>query len=100
MDSPQCVPNYGFWIGLQDGDGADEGVYKWGDGTTPCYQNWAKDNPNNNVKKNATSGQDCVQLWARPGKGLLWDDEYCDYRPKGIVCQFIDECGCELGASV
>uniref|UniRef100_A0ABM0MA34 Macrophage mannose receptor 1-like n=1 Tax=Saccoglossus kowalevskii TaxID=10224 RepID=A0ABM0MA34_SACKO len=89
MDSRNCVPNNGFWIGLHDGDGEEEGNYKWGDGTTPCYFNWAIGNPNNNEKKNATSGQDCTQLWCRRNKGILWDDDYCDFRPKGIICEFI-----------
>lgn len=94
LDSKDCSKR-GFWIGLHDGDGDDEGNYKWQDGTTPCYFNWYKgnphDEPNNNVKQNP-NGQDCAQMWSRPGKDLKWDDEYCDHRAKGIICEFLDGC--------
>ncbi|XP_070543946.1 echinoidin-like [Ptychodera flava] len=91
MDTSSCIPKYGFWIGLRDG--ATEGEYFWSDGGALCpfdFRNWAPGEPNNNTKKNTEDGQDCVQLWFRFGHGGLWDDEYCDFRPKGIICEIPD----------
>ncbi|XP_078000061.1 C-type lectin mosGCTL-1-like [Glandiceps talaboti] len=87
MDNQDCVKYYGFWIGL--GDAEVEGNYVWSDGDPmceDCYTNWATGEPNNNDKHDP-NGQDCVQLWFRYGYKLLWDDEYCDYRAKGLVCE-------------
>ncbi|XP_077983266.1 low affinity immunoglobulin epsilon Fc receptor-like [Glandiceps talaboti] len=84
-----CVPMYGFFIGLTDD--AAEGNYVWNDGVSTCpidYSNWHSGEPNNNPKQDV-NGQDCVQMWFRANKNANgeWDDEYCDYRPKGVVCQ-------------
>ncbi|XP_070543809.1 C-type lectin domain family 19 member A-like [Ptychodera flava] len=90
LDVSPCILRYGFWIGL--GDSAVEGEHTWSDGRALCdsdYRNWAPREPNNNKKKDPL-GQDCVQLWFRFGNGGKWDDEYCDFRPKGIVCEIPD----------
>ncbi|XP_078000060.1 echinoidin-like [Glandiceps talaboti] len=87
MNNQDCVHHYGFWIGL--GDAEEEGNYVWSDGDPMCegsYTNWAPGEPDNNDKHDP-DGQDCVQLWFRSGNKLLWDDEYCDYRAKGLVCE-------------
>ncbi|XP_077982410.1 low affinity immunoglobulin epsilon Fc receptor-like [Glandiceps talaboti] len=83
----------GFWIGLSDIDTED--TFRWLDGdrlgVCNMYSNWAPREPNNNLKRNP-NGQDCVQLSKR--KWYRWDDEYCDFRPKGYVCEFLDHEGC------
>ncbi|XP_077986174.1 C-type lectin mosGCTL-1-like [Glandiceps talaboti] len=90
LDSNDCIPGKGFWIGLDDK--RSEGDFVWLDNTirqglcTSGYENWAKREPNNNTKKSAL-GQDCVQLWFRGKRNGQWDDEYCNYRPKGAVCE-------------
>ncbi|XP_070537159.1 perlucin-like protein isoform X2 [Ptychodera flava] len=93
LDNQGCAENYGFWIGLNDRK--VEGQHEWSDGTPLCpsYTNWAPDQPNNNDKKDP-DGQDCGQLWFRGNNDLRWDDEYCDYRPKGIVCEIPNHCCC------
>ncbi|XP_077998128.1 salivary C-type lectin 2-like [Glandiceps talaboti] len=90
LDDNSCITKHGFWIGLDDRD--EEGDFVWlGDTVRDglCepgdYSNWASGEPNNNIKKNDPGGQDCVQLWFR--RGGLWDDEYCNVRPKGGVCE-------------
>ncbi|XP_078000508.1 lectin-like [Glandiceps talaboti] len=89
-----CIPKHGFWIGLIDGDGDDEGNYVWDAGYCPAtHFNWAPNEPDNNTKQNPESGQDCVQMWFRPPKSEgQWDDEYCDHRPKGFICQHEVDC--------
>ncbi|XP_077987459.1 salivary C-type lectin 2-like [Glandiceps talaboti] len=90
LDDHSCITKHGFWIGMDDRD--EEGDFVWlGDTVRDglCepgdYSNWAPGEPNNNIKRTDPGGQDCVQLWFR--KGGLWDDEYCDVRPKGAVCE-------------
>nr|XP_006823885.1 PREDICTED: macrophage mannose receptor 1-like isoform X1 [Saccoglossus kowalevskii] len=74
----------GFWIGLNDR--ATENTFVWLNGGPVCYTNWAKDEPNNNTKRNAAEGQDCAQL--RKSRDFKWDDEYCnDIRTKGYICE-------------
>ncbi|XP_070543934.1 low affinity immunoglobulin epsilon Fc receptor-like [Ptychodera flava] len=88
---PPCITKFGFWIGLDDR--FEEGEYIWSDGSPLCppccYTNWARGEPNDNKKKDPL-GQDCVQLWFRGSHNGKWDDEYCNYRPKGIVCEIPD----------
>ncbi|XP_077986173.1 C-type lectin mosGCTL-1-like [Glandiceps talaboti] len=90
LDNNACIPGKGFWIGLDDK--RSEGDYVWLGNTirqslcSSGYSNWTSGEPNNNVKENAL-GQDCVQLWFRGTRYGQWDDEYCDYRPKGAVCE-------------
>ncbi|XP_002742249.1 perlucin-like protein [Saccoglossus kowalevskii] len=78
------VVQTGFWIGYNDIRA--EGEYEWAGGKLLCqdYVNWANNEPNNNTKKRL-EGQDCVQL--RKAVNFLWDDEYCDYRKKGFICE-------------
>ncbi|XP_070535180.1 lectin BRA-3-like [Ptychodera flava] len=91
LDKSPCITVYGFWIGLSDA--LVEGEFIWSDGIPHCvnsdFRNWAPGEPNNNTKRD-DDGQDCVQLWFRNNNKGLWDDEYCDYRPKGIVCEIPD----------
>ncbi|XP_070573890.1 echinoidin-like [Ptychodera flava] len=90
LHGPKCITKYGFWIGLSDR--AHEGEFAWSDGGSFCdgdYSNWAPDEPNNS-KNRKGSGQDCVQLWFRYDYEGLWDDEYCDVRPKGFICEVPD----------
>ncbi|XP_070559598.1 echinoidin-like [Ptychodera flava] len=91
LDERGCITRFGFWIGLSDQ--AEEGEYTWSDGEGFCgtdYRNWAAGEPNNNDRRSKTTGQDCVQLWFRFGHNGLWDDEYCDFRQKGFICQIPD----------
>ncbi|XP_077986914.1 C-type lectin mosGCTL-1-like [Glandiceps talaboti] len=86
-----CISNYGFWMGFEDT--TKEGDFVWLESTvrqglcTTTYSIWSPNEPNNNTKKNATGGQDCGQLWFRGSRNGKWDDEYCDFRPKGAVCE-------------
>ncbi|XP_077987552.1 salivary C-type lectin 2-like [Glandiceps talaboti] len=83
-----CIPSHGFWIGLSDSQ--TEGEFLWDDGLNTCppeFTNWTPREPNNNTKLDTEHGQDCVQLWYRGNRKGKWDDEYCNERPKGIVCQ-------------
>ncbi|XP_078000514.1 low affinity immunoglobulin epsilon Fc receptor-like [Glandiceps talaboti] len=96
LDDSSCIENKGFFIGLNDK--TVEGTYVWSDGTevNRCnpYTNWATGEPNDNEKQD-TKGQDCVQLWFRGNRQGKWDDEYCDYRPKGFVCEIPNTCCCD-----
>ena len=59
-----CIPNKGFWIGMDDLD--FEGQYVWSDNTGLCdhFSNWASTEPNNNDKlSDGAAGKDCIQLW-------------------------------------
>ncbi|XP_070567819.1 echinoidin-like [Ptychodera flava] len=92
LDQPNCITKYGFWIGLSDR--VQEGEYVWSDGVSAHPGNfsfYAPGEPNNNPKKHG-DGQDCTQLWFRFGHDGKWDDEYCNQRPKGIVCEVPDPC--------
>ncbi|XP_078000513.1 perlucin-like protein [Glandiceps talaboti] len=88
LDQEPCIEHYGFMFGLEDRN--QEGEYIWSDGTPlvqQCnyYTNWAPKEPNNKDKKDV-EGQDCVQFWFR-GNRQSWDDEYCNFRPKGYICE-------------
>ncbi|XP_070569284.1 echinoidin-like [Ptychodera flava] len=90
LDQPDCITKYGFWIGLSDR--VTEGEYVWSDGDSLCpsdFTNYAPDEPNNDQNLHG-AGQDCTQLWFRFGYHGMWDDEYCNQRPKGIVCEVPD----------
>ncbi|XP_070557287.1 collectin-10-like [Ptychodera flava] len=96
LDGPPCInkPSYGFFIGLTDAD--EEGKFVWGNGNVICpgdFENWAPGEPNNNTKHDP-NGQDYVQLWYRFGHDGLWDDEYCNHRIKGYICEFDTYCCC------
>ncbi|XP_070577085.1 perlucin-like protein [Ptychodera flava] len=85
-----CINTHGFWIGLDDRDA--ENNFRWSDNTTlgNSFVNWAGGEPNNKVKLDS-EGQDCVQLWFRGSRTGQWDDEYCNVRPKGFVCEMTAE---------
>ncbi|XP_077983152.1 salivary C-type lectin 2-like [Glandiceps talaboti] len=100
LDQFPCIANYGFWIGLNDKE--KEGHYVWGDGEpldgddddeckSGTFSNWYPGEPDNNEKQDPADGQDCGQLWFRGSKNGLWDDEYCNYRPKGYICEIPSE---------
>ncbi|XP_070559747.1 perlucin-like protein [Ptychodera flava] len=94
LDGPPCIKKYGFFIGLSDA--TTEGTYVWSNGNPICpgsFTNWAPGEPNNNTRKDP-AGQDCVQLWYRFGHNGLWDDEYCNFRPKGYICEIPNHCCC------
>ncbi|XP_070552273.1 perlucin-like protein [Ptychodera flava] len=96
LDGPPCInkPSYGFFIGL--GDAKREDKFVWSNGTPICrkgFTNWAPREPNNNTNRD-TKGQDCVQLWYRFGHNGKWDDEYCNVRPKGFICEIPTHCCC------
>ncbi|XP_077986913.1 C-type lectin mosGCTL-1-like [Glandiceps talaboti] len=90
LNDKDCIPEKGFWIGLDDR--VKEGDFVWLErplrqGLCPqSYKNWAPDEPNNNTKQHPF-GQDCGQLWFRDDNDGKWDDEYCNFRPKGAVCE-------------
>lgn len=69
--------NAAFWIGLFDGNGFDEGAYRWVDTTVPAFLDWRGGEPNNGGLGN----EDCVEL--RP-EG--WNDEGCGSERR-YVCE-------------
>nr|BAA85103.1 PfG4 [Ptychodera flava] len=91
LHKKKCIKNHGFFIGLSDS--RSEGRYDWKNGDRMGqndYENWARGQPDNDTKLDRRNGQDCVQLWYRNGTRGKWDDEYCDERPKGFVCEVPD----------
>ncbi|XP_070558459.1 perlucin-like protein [Ptychodera flava] len=100
LGGPPCInkPSFGFFIGLTDS--GTEGTYVWNNGNVICeddFTNWAPGEPNNNTNLNPEEGQDCVQLWYRFGHDGLWDDEYCNQRVKGYICEIPTHCCCSEG---
>ncbi|XP_070558457.1 perlucin-like protein [Ptychodera flava] len=94
LDGSACINNFGFFIGLTDPN--YDGSFVWSNGNPlcqGCYTNWAPGEPNNNDKKDE-NGQNCGQLWYRSNHNGLWDDEYCNERPKGYVCEIPNNCCC------
>nr|BAA85101.1 PfG2 [Ptychodera flava] len=92
LHKKKCIKNHGFFIGLSDSGRWREGKYDWVNGDRigqNDYQNWARGQPDNDNKQDEL-GQDCVQLWFRNGNRGKWDDEYCNFRPKGFVCEVPD----------
>ena len=68
------------FIGLTDT--IKEGQFKWSDGTTPRYTNWAPGEPND---AKTVGGEDCVVVnW----KGDKWNDVKCNSNQwsEGFVC--------------
>ncbi|XP_070557330.1 lectin BRA-3-like [Ptychodera flava] len=99
LDGPPCInkPSFGFFIGLNDT--VTENTFVWTNGNVICdgdFTNWAPGEPNNNMNKDP-DGQDCVQLWYRFGHDGLWDDEYCNFRTKGYICEIPTNCCCSEG---
>nr|BAA85102.1 PfG3 [Ptychodera flava] len=97
LHKKKCIKNHGFFIGLSDS--RSEGDFSWGNGEMvgyKDYENWARGQPDNTKIRDRMNGQnrkidqDCVQLWYRDRNKGKWDDEYCDYRPKGFVCEVPD----------
>nr|BAA85104.1 PfG5 [Ptychodera flava] len=87
----RCIKNHGFFIGLSDR--GSEGDFFWGNGEMighKDYENWARGQPDNTKRLDRKNGQDCGQLWYRDGNRGKWDDEYCNERPKGFVCEVPD----------
>ncbi|XP_077983049.1 polycystin-1-like protein 2 [Glandiceps talaboti] len=66
------------WIGLTDKE--DEGTFRWLDGNTLVYDNWALDQPNDYLLN-----EDCVQLSAT--YDFSWNDKPCFHRAK-FICQY------------
>ena len=68
------------FIGLTDR--IQEGKFKWADGTTPRFTNWAPGEPNDHK---TAGGEDCVVInW----KGDKWNDVKCNSNQfsEGFVC--------------
>ena len=68
------------FIGLTDR--TKEGKFRWSDGTTPRYTNWAPGEPND---AKTVGGEDCVVInW----KGGKWNDVKCNSNQwsEGFVC--------------
>ncbi|XP_071796198.1 lectin BRA-3-like [Asterias amurensis] len=63
-----------YWIGLNDRE--LEGEFKWVDGTTAGYTNWARFEPNNAFR------EDCTEMGYEDAQ---WNDEDCG-RKRCFVC--------------
>ena len=57
-----------WWISLNDQQ--EEGVFVWGDGQTPKYENWERNEPND------SGGEDCTEL--NRFYNEFWNDIRCD----------------------
>ena len=72
-----------FWMGLEDN--AIEGEFRWKDGNSFEYRNWAIDEPNN-----GGGAQYCAHFLMYPGWSYdtfgLWDDMEC-YESLSFVCK-------------
>ncbi|XP_006813708.1 C-type lectin Cal-like, partial [Saccoglossus kowalevskii] len=85
--------NWGFWIGFRDMRNPPRlprhkrhpEYFSWFFQMCSYYEDWAVDQPNDN-HSNDEDGQNCVQLWYKPGRKGAYDDEYCSEK-KGFVCQ-------------
>jgi len=66
-----------IFIGFTDQD--KEGTFKWADGSTSTYTNWAPGEPNNSGK----TGEDCGTL----RKDLIWNDINCKDHKRLFVCK-------------
>jgi len=64
------------WIGLWDQ--AAEGTWRWVDGSSGSYRNWASGEPDGGRSEN------CAVLTANTG---LWSDENCSSPRRGGICE-------------
>ena len=75
--------NMNVWIGLTDS--ANEGNWKWTDGTAPGYTNWMSGQPNNYW------GQDCGEIRKGNYHGTnyngQWQDLDCSGPSTGFICE-------------
>ncbi|XP_033107417.1 macrophage mannose receptor 1-like isoform X2 [Anneissia japonica] len=71
--------DYRMWIGLSDLTTNKQ--FRWTDGTTVDYTNWAGGEPNE-----AGGGEDCVELIGSEYQAGLWNDNSCD-KMNGYICQ-------------
>ncbi len=67
-----------YWLGMSDQ--AEEGVFRWVDGSAPGYTNWNPGSPFD------SGDEDCVHFWGDSG---LWNDYPCDRR-LGFLCEQVD----------
>lgn len=74
LDSISTGGHSGVWIGL--GDHAQEGTFRWADGTAASWTTWTTNQPDNH----GGGGEDCVHLrnGTSSGYGWNWNDFYCD----------------------
>lgn len=63
-----------YWIGLDDR--AEEGTFRWQDGTLPGFTAWADGEPNNSGE------EDCAHFWAGEAN---WNDIPCEVG-LGVLC--------------
>ncbi|XP_033107429.1 macrophage mannose receptor 1-like isoform X2 [Anneissia japonica] len=71
--------DYPMWIGLSDLTTNKQ--FRWTDGTTVDYTNWAAGEPNE-----AGGGEDCVELIGSEYQAGLWNDNSCG-KMNGYICQ-------------
>lgn len=69
----------GWWIGLTDAGGGNEGTFRWLSGSASNYRNWDSTEPNNQ------GGEDCTELRAN-GR---WNDADCD-DDRYYICEEVD----------
>uniref|UniRef100_A0A8C7X5J2 C-type lectin domain-containing protein n=1 Tax=Oryzias sinensis TaxID=183150 RepID=A0A8C7X5J2_9TELE len=78
--------NQAVWIGLTDK--AQEGTWKWVDGSPLTLQFWEKDQPDNGGGRVSYGEEDCIQIRNTPG---FWNDVSCETSLRWI---------CEKGATL
>ena len=72
----QRVRGQDYYIGLNDR--AQEGQFRWVNGSLPRSTRWSNGEPND-----AGGNEDCAHLWGRDG---TWNDLPCD-RALGVLCE-------------
>uniref|UniRef100_A0A8C7X4A0 C-type lectin domain-containing protein n=1 Tax=Oryzias sinensis TaxID=183150 RepID=A0A8C7X4A0_9TELE len=85
-DEKSGVGNQAVWIGLTDK--AQEGTWKWVDGSPLTLQFWEKDQPDNGGGRVSYGEEDCIQIRNTPG---FWNDVSCETSLRWI---------CEKGATL
>ncbi|XP_067470646.1 CD209 antigen-like protein 2 [Thunnus thynnus] len=78
QDSSRIMSQSGFWIGLRDV--ADEGIWRWLDGTRLSEGFWNDGEPNNQ------GNEDCAAVYPRGNPFKGWNDAPCNHALKWI-CQ-------------
>ncbi len=89
QDEQKVLENYLFkkrtlvdniWLNAKSADAAKKSPFKWADGSSLTFSNWAPENPKTN-----SSVDNCLQLHAEDELRGKWSNEPCS-RKNAVVC--------------